>query len=724
MATEQIERMSAPEPVQDSRPAPASDIIAAPRRSLRARALPFLDWLPMHRGQIRADLLAGITVALVLVPQSMAYAQLAGMPSYYGLYAAFLPVLVGALWGSSRQLATGPVAVVSLLTASALASLAAPGSEQFIALAMMLALLVGAIQLALGLLRMGAIVNLLSHPVIIGFTNAAAIIIALSQLDKLLGVPSTRSDNFLADIGALLGRIGETHWPTLAMGIGALALMLALRRWLPRWPNVVIAAMLATLLSWLFGFGRTMELPLEAVRNEQARALVRDVLDRSAQVGRLRVQHTQRRADLEALRSQAAEVPIRLVVLESEVAILAVQVNEAINQHRAQLLALRLLDFVALDGEDGRTVLWLADAAPPERTALARHWRIDSADGRGVHLRTGGAVVGAIPAGLPTLALPRLDWSALTQLFGAALVISLVGFTEAISIAKAMAAKTRAIIDPNQELIGQGLANLTASVSQSFPVSGSFSRSAINISAGAVTGLSSVFSALVVLLTLLFLTPLLFHLPQAVLAAVIMLAVTGLINFKALLHAWRVHRHDGLAALVTFVATLAFAPHLDMGILFGVVVAIGLFLHRRMRPRAEVQAWRTGGGDDPLDQLPPDTAGGFVVLGFDGALIFVNVAYFEDAVLAALARYPGARALLLVCTGINEIDVSGAEKLNVIAERLKHADVALYLSSIKPQVMDVLQRADLGEVVAPERIYRTRAQAVLELQQRYGGAAA
>ncbi|MDH5539842.1 MAG: SulP family inorganic anion transporter, partial [Rhizobacter sp.] len=576
-----------------------------------------------------------------------------------------------------------------------------------------------------GLLRMGAIVNLLSHPVIIGFTNAAAIIIALSQLDKLLGVPATRSDSFIADLAALLQRVGDTHGPTLAMGLGALAVMLVLRRWRPRWPNVLIAVVLATLLSWAFGYGRTLELPLAAVRNEQARSLIGEVLERSAQLPPLQAHHAERRAALEALRSRQSETPIGVAVLESEVAILGVQIDEVVNEHRARLAALRRLDFVALDAEDGKTVLWLAEAAPTEQAAGARRWRIHTADSRGLQLRSGGAVVGAIPAGLPDLAWPKLNLSALAQLFGAALVIALVGFMEAISIAKAMAAKTRAAIDPNQELIGQGLANLSASVSQSFPVSGSFSRSAVNISAGAVSGLSSVFSAGIVLLTLLFLTPLLFHLPQSVLAGVIMMAVIGLINFKALLHAWQIHRHDGWAAGVTFVATLAFAPHLDMGILFGVVVAIGLFLHRRMRPRAEVQAWQAGGGDDdPAAQLPPGTAGGFVALGFDGALIFVNVAYFEDAVLDALARYPGARALLVIGTGINEIDVSGVEKLHAIAERLREAGVTLYLSSIKPQVMEVLARAHLGDAFAPERIYKTSEQAVLELQQRYGGAAA
>ena len=252
------------------------------------KLLPFLAWFPLSATQVRADLMAGITVALILIPQSMAYAQLAGMPAYYGLYAAFLPVLVGALWGSSRQLATGPVAVVSLLTASALAPLAASGSEQYIALAIMLAMMVGLVQLALGLFRLGSVVNLLSHPVIIGFTNAAAIIIALSQLNKLLGVPMNRGDSFLSDILGVLRQAGDTHLPTLLMGVSALAMMLLLRRYLPKWPNVLIAVALTTIVSWQVGFERDMKLGVEAIQDPALRALVGEYQDEQARLVTLR----------------------------------------------------------------------------------------------------------------------------------------------------------------------------------------------------------------------------------------------------------------------------------------------------------------------------------------------------------------------------------------------------------------------------------------------------
>src|SRR5512143_1641037 len=218
---------------------------------LLQRFLPFLRWFPYSRSLFRNDFLAGLTVALVLVPQSMAYAQLAGLPAYYGLYAAFLPVMVAALWGSSNQLGTGPVAVVSLLTASTLAPMAAVGSERFIALAIMLALLVGIIQFALGMFRLGVIVNFLSHPVIVGFTNAAAIIIGLSQINKLIGVPIGRSDHFVQDIWGVAKQAGDTHLPTLAMGLAAIVIIWAIRRWAPKVPGVLVAVALTTTVSWL-----------------------------------------------------------------------------------------------------------------------------------------------------------------------------------------------------------------------------------------------------------------------------------------------------------------------------------------------------------------------------------------------------------------------------------------------------------------------------------------
>ncbi|MBY0437481.1 MAG: hypothetical protein K2W80_04745, partial [Burkholderiales bacterium] len=249
--------------------------------------LPFMRWWPMQGKTLRADIIAGISVALVLVPQSMAYAQLAGMPAYYGLYAGFLPVIVAALWGSSNQLAHGPAAVSSILTASALAPLATLGSENFVALAILLAFMVGIIQLVLALCRMGNVVSFLSHPVILGFTSAAAIIIGLSQLNKLFGLPLGRSDFFLGDVWQMLRQLPETHLPSLAIGAGALAVMWAFRRWLPRWPGVLVAVALGTVVSWGIGFERNASAPADAFADPHVLAIARDYQQARAQAREL-----------------------------------------------------------------------------------------------------------------------------------------------------------------------------------------------------------------------------------------------------------------------------------------------------------------------------------------------------------------------------------------------------------------------------------------------------
>ena len=238
-----------------------------------SRFLPFLNWFPIRASVLKADLIAGVTVALILIPQAMAYAQLAGLPAYYGLYAAFLPVMLGALWGSSSQLATGPAAIVSLLTGSALVPLAISGSEHFISLAILLAFMVGAIQLSLGVLKLGVIVNLLSHPVIIGFSNAAAIIIGLSQFNKLIGVPMKFSPNFIQDIWGVLQQLGNIHWPTLVMGLSAIAIMWGLKKFSPRLPGILIAVVLTTVVSWYIGYEHNGSAKISEIVDVEARDL-------------------------------------------------------------------------------------------------------------------------------------------------------------------------------------------------------------------------------------------------------------------------------------------------------------------------------------------------------------------------------------------------------------------------------------------------------------------
>lgn len=683
-----------------------------------ARLLPFLSWQPLRGETLKADLMAGITVALVLIPQSMAYAQLAGLPAYYGLYAAFLPGIIAALWGSSAQLATGPVAVVSLLTASALAPLAASGSEQFIALAILLAMLVGLLQLALGLLKLGALVNFLSHPVITGFTNAAAIIIGLSQLNKLFGVSMGRSEHFIQDIWGVLLQIGETHLPTLSMGAAAFAIMLALKKWAPRMPNVLIAVALTTLASWSIDFEHNSTGKIENIMDARVRTLADEYQHTEARIIGLKGGMDALAAELKQYRGSVSDGQ-EAAALRYKIELLQLELDNARNENRNNSRALRKFIFEQVSANGAHPArLHLIGQVPQGERSDGYRWRIGKLHNDELKLIGGGEVVGSVPSGLPEFSRPDISWNAVAALLSSALVISLVGFMEAVSVAKAMAAKTKQRIDPNQELLGQGLSNLVGSFSQSFPVSGSFSRSAVNLNAGARSGMSSVFASIIVLLTLLFLTPLLYHLPQAVLAAVIMMAVSGLINFKAVKHAWQAHRHDGVAAIVTFAATLAFAPHLDKGILIGAGVAIILYLYRTMKPRVAILARHSDGTlrDAKVHNLP--TSEHIIAMRYDGSLYFANVSYFEDTILEAVAHSPQARYLLVVGNGINQLDASGEEVIQHLVQRLRGNGVTVVFSGLKKQVLDIMRQTRLFELIAEENIFANEDMALDEIFKR------
>jgi SulP family sulfate permease len=682
------------------------------------RFLPFLAWFPATPETLRRDLFAGVSVGLVLVPQSMAYAQLAGLPAYYGLYAAFLPVIVGALWGSSSQLATGPVAVVSLLTGATLSQIAAAGSEQFVAHAILLALMVGAMELAMGAFKLGTVVSFLSHPVIAGFTNAAALIIALSQLNKILGVATSRSERFLADVWGVLQQIGDTHLPTLAMAAGALAIMIAVRRLAPRWPGVLIAVAATAAVSWSTGYERKSEAHVSAIADPEVRLLASEFAATAAHVARLNGQVVAKWSEHRSLEKARPEESQRLLAQRYEIEVLRLELADAERENRIRARALRKFVFESgAPPEGGEARLHLAGRAPAGAKAEGR-WRVGRIAGDRLELIGGGEVVGSIPSGLPALRLPSLSWDLLGSLLSSAFVIALVGFMEALSIAKAMATKTRQRLDPNQELIGQGLANVAGALSQSFPVSGSFSRSALNLASGAVSGLSSAFTGLLVLLTLLWLTPLLYHLPQAALAAIIIMAVANLVNPSAFRNAWHAHRHDGIAAIVTFAATLAFAPHLDTGILLGAGLAIVLYLYRSMRPRVAVLGRHADGTlrDAQLHKL--ETSEHIIVLRFDGSLFFANVPYFEDAMLAEVARNPRARFVVIVGDGINEVDGSGEEAIRRVVERLRDNGVTMVLSGLKHQVMRVLESTGLAAEIGAANFFRTEDQALAAVYER------
>ena len=677
------------------------------------RLFPFLAWFPLPPGALRADAVAGITVGLVLVPQSLAYAQLAGLPPYYGLYASLLPVVVGALWGSSRQLATGPVAMVSLLTGATLAQFATPASEHFIALAIALALMVGTFQLAMGVFKLGAIVSFLSHPVVVGFTNAAAIIIALSQINKVLGVSVSRSERLAYDVWDVMQQIGDTHLPTLAMALTAFALMLGFRRFLPRWPGVLIAVVITTAVSWAVGFERNDQARPSDIADPEVYKLASEVIAGETRIAQIRADVAAKAQQLRALQSEHKRGRQTALALSYEIDVLRLEARDIEQESRIRSRALRkfLFERAPAAAQSGAT-LYLAGKLPPGTTGDGHRWRIQRIVNGELRLSGGGEVVGRIPQGFPSLTVPQLSWSTVTTLLSTAFVITLVGFMEAISIAKAMATKTRQRVDPNQELIGQGLANIVGSFSQSFPVSGSFSRSAVNISSGAQTGVSSIVTAALVVATLLFLTPLLYHLPQAVLAAIIMMAVVNLINFTAMKHAWKAHRHDGVAAAVTFAATLVFAPHLDAGILTGAGLAIVLYLYRTMRPRVAILSRHADGTlrDARLHGLPQSDY--IIALRFDGQLYFANVPYFEDALLEQVAAHPRARYLLIVGDAINQLDASGEEVIRHLVQRLRDTRISVVFSGLKQQVLQVTRNTGLYDFIGEENMFRTEEQAL------------
>ncbi|MBS0368731.1 MAG: SulP family inorganic anion transporter [Proteobacteria bacterium] len=551
-----------------------------------ARLLPFLAWRrQLDATGLRADLQAGFTVALVAIPQALAYAQLAGLPPYVGLYASLLPSIVGALFGSSGQLSTGPVALTSLLTATSLAPLALPGSETYLVLAVQLALLAGLLQLAFGALRLAHFADLLSHPVLHGFINACSLLICVAQVPTLLGLRSAGQRPFFEALVDLGSALPDAHLHSAALGLLAAVLLIALKRLLPRWPGVLIVVAGLSTVAWLTGF------------------------------------------------------------------------------------------------EDN-----------------------------------GGRTVGLLPDETLAFALPRADWAQITDLLPSAFVLALVSFLEAMSSCKVASARTGERWDGNQELIGQGLAKITASVCQAYPVSGSFGRSAFLLAHGARTGLASVIGALMVLAALFSMPGLIAHIPLPVLAAVILVTLAALLSPTQLKEAWRANRDDGLAGTVCFVATLAFAPHIEIGILSGLILSLALLIYRSMKPRVAVLGRHPDGTwrDAARFGLPPAHPQ-LSILRFDGPLHFVNAATFEDAVLAVERDHPGLKVLLLSCGGINDMDASGVEALRRVHRQLAEAGRTLACCGLKQQVLEVMERTGLRSLLAEHASYRTEDHALQHL---------
>jgi MFS superfamily sulfate permease-like transporter len=680
------------------------------------KLFPFIAWLEGYTfNRLQADLIAGLTVALVLIPQSMAYAQLAGLPPYYGLYAAFLPPMLAALFGSSRQLATGPVAVVSLMTFASLAPLATTGSDRFIAYAIVLAMMVGVVQLALGLLRLGLVVNFLSHPVVNGFTNAAAIIIATSQLSKMFGVHvDTAEHHYETIIWVVQAAMRFTHWPTFLLGALAFAIMYTLKRLAPRIPNVLVAVAITTFISWATGYQHNAVVPLKTVQSPKAQELVGLYNDTLAEISRLGEERTAATLKLEEAKTSRNAITILDAKHAAEV--ISLQIEDLKEKGHVYREDLRRLMLRGIPQADGTILFFPKDSLPADAKDDGYLWRIQVGNNPvkadALRLTGGGDVVGVVPKGLPSFSLPKIDIPTILHLFPYAAIISFLGFMEAISIAKAMAAKTGQRLDPNQELVGQGLANLLGCIGKSYPVSGSFSRSAVNLQAGAVTGFSSVFTSLAVVIMLLFLTPLLYHLPQSVLAAVIMMAVIGLLNVSGFIHAWKAQRADGIISILSFVCTLVFAPHLDKGIMVGVVLSLLVFLYKVMRPkvttlaRHEDQALRctVTHGLKECERI--------ALVRFDAPLFFANASFLEDQITDRMQAKKGLKHIVIVANGINDIDASGEETLSLLVDRIRSAGLDVSLSGVNESVMKVLKRTHLDVKIGEDHIFPTMERAI------------
>ncbi|MDD2598319.1 MAG: sulfate permease [Kiritimatiellae bacterium] len=544
------------------------------------------SWLWNYKRQdLQGDFLAGLVVAVMLVPQAMAYAMLAGLPPVYGLYAATLPLVAYALVGTSRQLAVGPVAIVSLLVADACSGLVSAGADAaaiagFVAL---LAVLIGVIQIGLGLCRAGFLINFVSHAVVSGFTAAGAIMIGLSQLQHLLGIKMSGGHSALALLLEAVRHLGEAHALTLAIGLSATAVLLLARQQRWRFPATLPVIVISVLVV------RYFELEAQGVR-----------------------------------------------------------------------------------------------------------------------------AVGAVPGGLPLPRLPSFSVASVRSMLPSALVIVFIGVMESIAVAKWIATREKYRIDANREMLGLGLASLVAGLFSGYPVTGGFSRTAVNYQAGARTQLASLFTAALVLLTLLFLTPLFTHLPNAVLAAIIMVAVIGLIDFREARQLFKVKSADGWVYVVTFLVTLSLG--MDKGLLAGIIFSLGLFILRSARPRLAILGQVNEHEFRDLRRYPnASTDPAVLILRVEASLYFANANFVEEWIRARLVQQPALRWVVLEMSGVNDIDGVAVAMLTELMRDCALTGVQFVFSGMKATVRDIVESAGWKELLGGRMSYVNLAQALAAL---------
>lgn len=688
------------------------------------RFFPFLAWWPelKHWPVLRADLMAGLNVAMLLIPQSMAYAKLAGLPAYYGLYAAFIPPMVAVLFGSSRILSTGPVAITSLITAAALQPLVASGTASYLAYAFALTLMAGIIQLLLGVLRMGIVLNFVSHPVLLGFTNAAALIIATAQLGALLGVPALFYTRHYQTVWQVLSdAANHTHWPTVGIALIAFISILVCRKFWPRSPRILIAVIITGFISWFADYETSRLINIEEIISDPVREMLSSYQRYPEEFQQLSRSVQEAMKHLEATIKEAGETAEKTAEAMNQLSQAQWQLERRIikyNLNSTQISQLRLSELTSNDRQLGYIV---ADSMTPIESLASPFWRVTEVDGDGnITIQAGGKVLGNIPRGLPQWQTPTLEWPMITQLFLASLVIALIGFMEATTITRYLAPESKETLDVNQELIGQGLAKISGSFFQSMPVSGAFSRTAVNFKAGAKTGFSSLFAAFIVMLVLLWLTPLFYYLPTASLAVVIIISALGLLNFKEMIKIYRVDAKEGVVTFTTFILTLILAPKLEYAILLGILISLGIYLNESRQPRFN-ELTRNEAGDLVEAAEEDETCYLISLIRFGGSLYFANASYFEDKIIRLLAEKPKLRYIIIDCVSMNKIDASGVETLRHLYQRLDEAGIELWFTRLRQPVLAALKKGGLFELLGKHHFHKNN-ETALSLLSEYLGA--
>lgn len=538
--------------------------------------LPVIDTVRSYDNKdFKGDLNAGITVGIMLIPQGMAYAILAGMPPVYGLYASIVPLLIYAMFGTSRQLAVGPVAMVSLLVIAGVGEIADVGSDRFIQLAILTALGVGLVQFLMGVFRMGFLVNFLSHPVLSGFTSAAALIIGASQIKNLLGVSLPRTNYVHEILVGLAGKFSQVDLMTTVIGIGSIVAIVLIRKWKKTFPSALIVVTLGTLVTFAFGLSEM-----------------------------------------------------------------------------------------------------------------------------------GVSIVGEVPEGLPSFTTGFVSLPDLQLLVPIILVISLVSYMESIAVAKAIANKHGYKVDANQELVGLGLANIGGSFFQSFPTTGGFSRTAVNDQSGANTTLAAGISAGIIALTVLFLTPLFYYLPNAVLAAIIMVAVAGLFDYGEILHLWKTDKKDLVMLAVTFFATLALG--IEEGIGIGVLISLALVIYSSSKPHS-AELGRLGGSQTFRNINRYEEANisdDVIIFRFDAPIYFANVEHFRDSIDKRIEKHGDSLELMILdASAINSIDSTGVHMLTELIVELSKRGVRFYIASAIGPVRDKLKKSGVVELMGRDNYF-------------------